>query len=64
MNSCIYTGVIRHKREKPKPNAFKYNVYFMYLDLDELEELSSKFWFFGLNKWNVFSFLIKTILNL
>jgi DUF1365 family protein len=59
MNSCIYTGLIKHKREKPRKNGFKYNVYFMYLDLDELEELQKKFFFFSLNKWNVFSFYDK-----
>lgn len=59
MNSCIYKGKLRHKREMPRRNAFKYNVYFWYLDLDELEELHKKFFFFSLNKWNIFSFFDK-----
>jgi DUF1365 family protein len=59
MNSCIYTAKLKHKREKPAKNAFQYNVYIMYLDLDELDKLAKKFLFFGLNQWNIFSFFDK-----
>lgn len=59
MNSRIYIAKLRHRREKPRLNAFGYNVYIMYLDLDELSELEGKYLFFGLNKWNVFSFFDK-----
>jgi DUF1365 family protein len=36
MNSCIYTGTIRHRRLEPTGNAFRYSLFMMYLDLDEL----------------------------
>lgn len=39
MNSGIYTGQVSHRRFLPKPHAFKYDVFMMYLDLDELPTL-------------------------
>lgn len=36
MNSAIYTGIVRHSRLTPKRHAFSYQVFMMYLDLDEL----------------------------
>lgn len=59
MNSCVYKIKISHNREKPKKNSFVYNIYMMYLDLDEIEELDKKFFLFSHNKWNVFSFFDK-----
>jgi DUF1365 family protein len=46
MNSGIYTGMVQHRRFLPKPHAFKYKVFMMYLDLDELPSLftSNRFW--------------------
>ena len=41
MNSCIYTGEVNHRRLLPKPHAFRYQVFMMYLDLDELPVLFS-----------------------
>lgn len=54
MNSCAYT--IRLMHDRPGKNRFKYNIYMMYLDLDELEFLSKKFLIFSYNKWNLMSF--------
>ena len=34
--SCIYEGTIRHRRYRPRPNAFRYRLFFMFLDLAEL----------------------------
>jgi uncharacterized protein len=44
--SAIYKGWVAHKRNQPKVHQFKYQVFMMYLDLDELPKLfdSSKFW--------------------
>lgn len=41
MNSRFYTGWVTHSRSLPKRNAFSYQVYFCYLDLDELNDLDS-----------------------
>ena len=39
MNSCIYEGTIRHRRFSPRPNAFQYRLFMMFLDLAELPHL-------------------------
>ena len=46
MWSCIYTGKITHRRFLPKPHAFTYDVFMMYLDLEQLSWLfnKNKFW--------------------
>lgn len=36
MNSAIYAGMVRHRRLRPAPHAFRYRLFMMYLDLDEL----------------------------
>lgn len=56
MNSSIYICSLSHVRNKPARNAFRYEIYMMYLDLDELETLSKNFCLFSYNKWNVLSF--------
>ncbi|HOY22293.1 MAG TPA: DUF1365 domain-containing protein [Cellvibrio sp.] len=44
--SAIYTGKVRHRRFSPKQHAFKYDVFMMYLDTREIEEIFSlsRFW--------------------
>jgi uncharacterized protein len=46
LNSSIYTGWVKHYRYQPRVHEFKYHVFMMYLDLDELPTLfdSMKFW--------------------
>ncbi len=56
MNSAVYIGKLAHARYKPKKHAFRYSVFMMYLDLDELPELAKRFKLFSLNRFNVFSF--------
>ncbi|WP_230352240.1 DUF1365 domain-containing protein [Lelliottia sp. WAP21] len=41
MNSCLYHGVLRHRRLQPKTHQFRYNVFMAWLDLDELPLLAS-----------------------
>lgn len=49
MNSAIYRGTIRHRRFTPVANAFRYRIFFMYLDLAELPEALEihPLWSFG-----------------
>ncbi|NTW22855.1 DUF1365 domain-containing protein [Candidatus Falkowbacteria bacterium] len=56
MNSCIYVSKLFHERLKPRKNAFRYSIYMMYLDLDELVELDKKYFTFGYNRKNILSF--------
>lgn len=44
MNSCIYAGWVRHRRFRPVPNAFRYRIFMLYLDLAELDRVFRGFW--------------------
>jgi uncharacterized protein len=39
MNSCLYQGVLRHRRFEPTAHQFRYNLFMAWLDLDELDAL-------------------------
>ena len=58
-NSSIYTGKVVHKRFKPKEHYFKYNVFSLLIDLNELEEINKYIKFFSYNKFNIISFYDK-----
>ncbi len=46
LNSALYEGVVWHRRYGDKPNEFTYNVFMVYLDLQELDQVfaRSRFW--------------------
>jgi DUF1365 family protein len=44
VKSCIYEGRVRHRRFSPRPHAFSYRMFMMYLDLGELPRLFRPFW--------------------
>ena len=58
-NSVIYDGHVIHKRFKPKEHYFKYKVFSLLIDLDEIEEISKKIKIFSYNKFNLISFFDK-----
>ena len=58
-NSKIYIGKVIHKRFKPKEHYFKYNVFSLLIDLNELEEINKEIKFFSYNKFNIISFFEK-----
>ena len=41
-NSIIYNGKVIHRRFKPKEHYFKYNVFSLLIDIDELEIIENK----------------------
>ena len=47
MNSCIYEGQVRHTRSRPARHQFSYRLFLMYLDLDELDSVFDKRWFWS-----------------
>ena len=55
-SSCIYSGLIIHKRFKPKKHFFSYNTFSLLIDLNEIEDLDKKINFFSYNKFNILSF--------
>ncbi len=58
-NSIIYNGKVIHRRFKPKEHYFKYNVFSLLVDLDELEIIENKIKIFSYNKFNIISFFDK-----
>ncbi|MCW8996350.1 MAG: DUF1365 domain-containing protein, partial [Psychromonas sp.] len=40
LTSCIYSGQIRHRRFTPKQHHFTYQLFFVAIDLDELDEIT------------------------
>jgi DUF1365 family protein len=45
--SAIYEGTIRHRRFEPVEHSFRYRLFLMYLDLEELPELLDPYPFFS-----------------
>ena len=58
-NSLIYNGNVIHRRFKPKEHYFKYKVFSLLIDLEELNIIKSKIKIFSYNKFNILSFFDK-----
>jgi DUF1365 family protein len=56
MESCLYTGHVGHQRLTPVGNAFRYSLFFLYLDLAELEQVFAGRWLWSLERPNWASF--------
>ena len=56
LRSSIYVGSVMHRRMRPRMHQFRYRAFWFLLDLDELDELSSKLRWFSYNRSNIFSF--------
>ncbi len=50
MQSCIYEGVVRHRRTLPTPHAFTYRLFMMYVDLGELPTLFDGRWLWSVGR--------------
>ena len=50
MHSCIYEGRVEHTRSAPARHQFSYRLFLMYLDLDELEDVFQKRWFWSVKR--------------
>ena len=55
-SSCIYSGIVTHRRFKPKRHFFSYKTFSLLIDLNEIESLDKKIKFFSYNKFNILSF--------
>ncbi len=55
-DSCIYNGKVIHKRFKPKEHFFKYSVFSLLLDLNDIKKIEKNIFFFSYNKFNLISF--------
>lgn len=56
MNSKLYVGQVRHRRLSPHTHEFSYNMFMMYLDLDELPGLFDRFLLWSARRFNIAHF--------
>lgn len=57
MHSCIYEGIVSHRRRDPVDHQFKYRLYMVYLDLDELHDLTTSDGLIGTSRKSACSFV-------
>ena len=57
--SKIYSGQVIHTRFKPKKHNFKYKVFSLLIDLDEIDKINNNLNFFSYNRFNLISFFDK-----
>jgi DUF1365 family protein len=56
MNSCVYRGLVRHRRYAPIEHAFTYGLFMMYLDLAELDQIFRGRWLWSVERSNFAAF--------
>ncbi|MCK1390948.1 DUF1365 family protein [Bradyrhizobium sp. 1] len=55
-SSCLYTGQVVHRRLLPRTHQLRYRVFWMLLDLNQIDSLSKQLSFFSRNRFNLSSF--------
>ena len=55
-HSALYTGWVMHRRLRPRAHRFKYRVFSLLLDLEELPALARRLRLFSWNRAGLFSF--------
>lgn len=53
MHSCLYFGRLRHRRFLPRPHAFRYGLFMVYLDLAELDRVFRGRWLWSVGRPNL-----------
>lgn len=56
MESCLYEGWVRHRRSGPRPHAFRYRLFMLWLDLDELDKVFAGRWLWSVDRPNLAAF--------
>jgi DUF1365 family protein len=56
LHSALYTGSVMHHRSRPREHRLRYSIFYMLLDLDEIDALAGKLRLFSHNRFNLFSF--------
>jgi DUF1365 family protein len=54
--SCLYTGQVVHRRFAPRTHQLRYRVFWMLLDLNDVDDLAKRLSFFSRNRFNLTSF--------
>ena len=55
-SSSLYVGQVMHHRLRPREHRLRFRVFWLLLDLDEIDGLSVKLTFFSRNRFNLTSF--------
>ena len=58
-DNCLYVGHVFHKRLQPFVHQFKYRVFYLWLNIDEIEKTTKSLSLFSYQRFNVFSFYNK-----
>jgi DUF1365 family protein len=56
MNSHLLEGIVRHRRVRPFVYALEHGVFYVAMDLDELDEVPRRLRSVSRNRWNLMSF--------
>jgi len=54
--ACLYRGFVYHRRLRPRVHAFRYRVFSLLLNVDEIANTAQTLRFFSHNRRNIFSF--------
>jgi DUF1365 family protein len=54
--SALFVGSVMHRRLRPKVHRLRYRLFWMLLDLDELDAVSGRLRLFSRNRFNLFAF--------
>jgi len=54
--SALYRGGVMHRRWRPKSHRLRYRVFWLLLDLAELDDLDRRLRLFSRGRWNILSF--------
>ncbi|MCB9852684.1 MAG: DUF1365 domain-containing protein [Phycisphaerales bacterium] len=53
MESCLYEGEVRHRRMLPIEHTFRYRMFMLYIDLDELDNVFRGTWLWSVDGWGL-----------
>jgi uncharacterized protein len=53
MESSLYEGYVRHARIRPIRNAFRYSLFFVYLDFAEIDQVFKGRWLWSRERFNI-----------
>lgn len=56
MNSALYCGEVTHRRLRPREHRLRYRVFWLLLDLAELDQIDSRMRLLSRNRFNLLSF--------
>lgn len=56
LNSALYRGRVMHRRLRPKIHELNYRVFWLLLDLSEIDDVDGRLRLFSRNRFNLLSF--------